>query len=321
MVNEKKKRIKNLCLDTAAFLTGSLLYAVSVNMFTAPNNIAPGGLTGAATMINYVTDGMLPIGTTIILLNIPIFIWALCTVGFQFVAKTIAATVMSSLAIDLTAGILPEYHGDVLIITVFGGLLSGLGLALIFLRGGTTGGTDLIANLVGRYFRHLSLGRLMMVIDMLIVVVSAFVYRTFESPMYAAIIIFINSRIIDTVLYGANSGTGKMMFIISPRNSEIANEIMEKIDRGVTELHSRGCYSGQENGVLLCAVKRQEVYRAYDIVHSLDPDAFIIVGEAGEITGEGFRAITPSHAAEKKKKREERKQRKQNKSGQKNGRV
>lgn len=297
----RAKKIKNFCLDSLMFLLGSVLFAAAINIFTAPNHIAPGGMTGLATLLNYLFG--LPIGITTLCLNIPLFIWAFCTVGIKFVGKTIAATVLSSIVIDLTAGIMPQYSGDMFITTVFGGLLSGLGLGLIFLRGGTTGGTDLIANLLGRKFRHLSLGRLMLGIDMIIVLISALVYRNFESPLYAVIVIFLTSKVIDAILYGFNSGTGKMMFIISPKNPEIADEIMAKIDRGVTELKSRGCYSGQENGVLLCAVKRQEVYRTYDIVHSIDPDAFIIVGEAGEITGEGFREITPTHTAQKQKKK------------------
>lgn len=290
------KKVRGFLLDGVFFLLGSVINAISVNMFTAPNNIAPGGLTGMATMANYLTDGLVPIGLGILVMNIPIFIWGFCAAGWRFIAKTLAATVISSVMIDLTAPYIPQYQGDMLLTTVFGGLLAGFGLALIFMRGGTTGGTDMIASLIGKYFRHISMGRLLLAIDMVIVVISAFVYQNYESPLYATIIIFITAKVIDAVLYGVNSGTGKMMFIISPQNEEIAAQIMEKLDRGVTELKSRGGYSKQEGTMLLCAVKRQEVYRTYDIVHSVDPDAFIIVGEASEVTGEGFHEIAASKA-------------------------
>lgn len=282
---------KQYLIDAFCFFVGSIIFAVSVNTFTAPNNIAPGGLTGVATMVNYLTGGQLPIGITIILLNIPIFIWAFLSNGFRYVAKTACATVISSLAIDLTAGFLPKYNGDMLLTTAFGGLLSGVGLALILIRGATTGGTDMIADLLHKHVRHFSMGRLILMTDLVIVILSAVVYQSFESPLYAAIVIFIMSKVIDSVLYGVNSGTGKTMFIISQKNEQIAQRIIEDLDRGVTELKARGCYSKQDSTVLLCAVRRQEVHKTYDIIHSLDRDAFIIVGEAGEITGEGFHEV------------------------------
>ena len=285
----QKKKIKDFLIDGVFFIVGSFIFAISVNTFTAPNNIAPGGLTGAATMLNYLFN--VPIGMVILVMNLPIFIWGFFEVGYRFILKTIVATILSSVIIDLTVDILPKYQGDMLLTTVFGGLLSGFGLALIFVRGGTTGGTDLMANLISRRVRHLSLGRLILIIDMVIVVISAFVYKNFESPLYATIVIFITSKVIDTVLYGTDIGSGKMIFIISQKNEEIAQRIMDDIGRGVTELRSRGAYTKKEGEVLLCAVNRQEVYKVYDIIHSIDPDAFTIVGEAGEISGEGFKEI------------------------------
>lgn len=293
-------KIRGLFLDGALFLLGSLIFAVSVNTFTAPNNIAAGGLTGAATLLNYLFDA--PIGTTNLLLNLPLFVWGFYAVGYKFLTKTVVATLLSSVIIDLSAPFMPKYQGDPLITIVFGGVLAGFGLSLILMRGGTTGGTDLFASLVSRRVRLLSMGKLILLADMAVVIASAIVYQTFESPLYAVIIIYITTKVIDTVLYGTDSGTGKMMFIISPKNPEIAAQIMDTLGRGVTELKSRGCYSGVEGEVLLCAVRRQEVYKTYDIVHSLDSNAFIVVGDAGEITGEGFRSLTYS---KKEKKQEE----------------
>lgn len=311
MKSARAKKVRSLLLDALFILTGSLIFAASVNIFTAPNSLAPGGLTGLATIVNFASDDRFPIGLTILVLNIPIFIWAFIEGGWRFVAKTLAATVISSLAIDFAAPYMPAYRGDMLLTTVFGGFLAGLGLSLILARGATTGGTDMIATLLGRHFPHLSMGRLLLFLDLVIVVFSAFVYQNFESPLYAAIVIFITSRVIDTVLYGVSSATGKMMFIISPKNLEIAERIMSELDRGVTELKARGCYTKRDNGVLLCAVRRQEVHKTYRIVHEVDPDAFIIVGDAGEINGEGFREI-PGGREQAAKKRARREQRKSN---------
>ena len=280
-------KTKRWILDAVMFLLGSFIFAVSVNTFTSPNNIIPAGLTGIATMINYLFGA--PIGITAILLNLPLFIWGIIEVGYQFIAKTIVATILSSIMIDLTAPFLPRYTGDTLLACIFGGLLLGIGLAFIFMRGGTTGGTDLIASLLSKHFRFLSLGKLILIEDLLIVVASAFVYRSFESPLYAILIIYISTKLIDSMLYGTDIGTGKMMFIVSPQNKEIAKKIMEDIGRGVTALKSRGGYSDVEGEVLLCAVGRQQVYKTYDLIRSIDPKAFIIVGDAGEIMGEGFR--------------------------------
>lgn len=282
-----KKEVFSAIWDILFFAVGSFLYAVSINVFSSPNNIAAGGFTGIATMLNYLFD--LPIGITIIVLNIPFLIWGAKELGTKFLIKTIIATFTTSIAIDLTAPFLPVYTGDMMITCIFGGVLSGIGLALVYMRGGATGGTDLIAKLLSKRIRFLSLGHLIMCVDFFVIIATVFVYQTVESPLYSIIFLFVTTKLIDTVLYGMDSGTGKMMFIISPKNEEIKQQIMEQLSRGVTELKSRGGYSGVEGEVLLCAVRPQEVHKTYDIVREVDASAFIIVGDAGEITGLGFK--------------------------------
>lgn len=281
------KKVKNILIDGIMFLAGSFLFAVSIDTFTAPNQIAAGGLTGVATMLNHMFG--IPIGVANILMNVPLLIWAYFEMGYQIIIKTVIATIMSSVIIDVMVPYLPQYQGDPLITIVFGGCLAGFGLALILMRGGTTGGTELAANLISLHIRGLSLGKFIMMIDLVIVLSSAVVYHEYESPLYAILVIYITSKVIDAVLYGADSGTGKMMFIISPKNDQIADRIMLDLERGVTELRSRGAYSKTEGTVLFCAVGRQEVHKTYDIIHEIDPDAFIVVDDATEITGLGFR--------------------------------
>jgi uncharacterized membrane-anchored protein YitT (DUF2179 family) len=290
LINKKSKPFE-LSMDVLFFIAGSLFEAVSVNVFTAPNHIAPGGITGLSTMLNFLWGT--PIGTMIFLINLPIFVWAIVEIGYKVVTKTIIATVICSAAIDIMQMFLPAYNGDKMLAAIFGGVLEGIGLSLVFMRGGTTGGTDLIARLLGRRFRHISIGKLMLCVDVLIVAASALVYKSIESALYALIAIFVSTKLIDTILYGVNIGTGKMLFIISECNQQIAQSILTDLDRGVTILKSKGAYSGRESEVLLCAVRRYEVHKVNDIVRAIDENAFIIVGDAGEITGEGFHEMKP----------------------------
>lgn len=283
-------RSKTLVLDGLFFVAGALIDAVAVNVFTAPNHIAPGGITGIGTMLNYLFQT--PIGMVNMLINIPIVIWAIIEIGYKLVAKSIAAIIVFSVAIDTLALVLPAYDGNPFLAAIFGGVLEGIGLALVFMRGSTTGGTDMIARLLGKHFRHLSMGKLMLAVDLVIIAASALVYQKLESALYAIIAIFVSTRIIDTILYGTDSGNGKLYFIISKKSDEIRRRILEDIDRGVTIIPVQGGYSGQEGEMLLCAVRRYEVAKINDIIHTADRDAFVIVGEAGEITGEGFRSAS-----------------------------
>lgn len=283
-----KKKGKSILLDFLFMVAGACIYAVSVNAFTAPNNIAPGGITGLATMLNYLFGT--PIGTLVLVLNIPIIIWAVIEIGYKLVLKTSVAILLSSVAIDLFALFIPAYKGDHILIAIFAGICEGVGLSLTFMRGATTGGTDMIARLVGRRMRHLSMGKLMLVVDGLIIVASAFVFKSIESAMYACIVVFVATSIIDAILYGTDAGTGKLFFVMSAKSEEIAEKILTEMDRGVTFLKSRGGFTKVDGEILLCAVRRYEIFKIHEIIMETDKDAFVIVGDAGEITGEGFKS-------------------------------
>ena len=257
------RKARSAALDLLCMVVGSIIYAVGVNGFTAPNNIAPGGVTGIATMLNYLFDT--PIGIVIFLINIPIILWAIVEIGYKLVAKTMLAIICNSVAI----------------------VCEGVGLSLVFMRGATTGGTDMIARLLNHRLRHLSMGKLMLAVDGCVVLLSAFVFQSIESAVYACVVIFVSTKLIDTILYGTDAGNGKMFFILSKKNEEIAERILNDLDRGVTFLKSRGGYLKQEGELLFCAVRRFEVFRISEIIREIDPDAFIIVGDAGEIAGEG----------------------------------
>ena len=285
------KRVKTILLDLAFVAAGAVVYAVSVNAFTSPNNIAPGGVTGIATMLNYLFST--PIGLVAFLINIPIILWAVVEIGYKLVAKSVAAILLSSVAIDLLAPIVPSYQGNMILVALFAGLCEGLGLSLTFLRGATTGGTDMLARLLGRRMPHLSMGKLMLAVDGLIVLASAFVYGSIENAMYACIVIFVSTRLIDSILYGTDVGTGKLFFVMSPKVRQMGDRIIREVDRTVTYLDSHGGYTNEPGETMLCAVRRFEVFQVQAIIREEDRDAFVIVGDAGQITGEGFRSAHP----------------------------
>lgn len=283
-----KSKVSTIITDYVIMLFGALLYAVSVTTFTSPNNIAQGGLTGVSTMLNHVFS--LPIGVMLLVLNIPLFIWGAVENGRHFLTKTVIATVLISILIDVISPFSYQYKNDTLLSAIFGGLLAGLGLAFIFFRGGTTGGTDIIARNVHKHLPHLSMGTIIMACDAVIVVTAAFVYHSIESALYAVITIFVSTKVIDTVIYGVAHDNGKLMFIVTDNYDLLSQNIIEKIGRGVTLLDAKGAYSNDKKKVLLCAVRPSQVHKIKTLVNSIDENAFIVVTTASAINGKGFSA-------------------------------
>lgn len=281
-----KSKVSTVITDYVIMLFGAILYAVSVTTFTSPNNIAQGGLTGVSTMLNHAFS--LPIGIMLLLLNIPLFIWGAIENGRHFLTKTVVATVLISVLIDVISPFSYQYKNDTLLSAIFGGLLSGLGLAFIFFRGGTTGGTDIIARNIHKHFPHLSMGTIIMTCDAIIVITAAFVYHSIESALYAVITIFISTKVIDTVIYGVAHDNGKLMFIVTDNYDLLSQNIIEKIGRGVTLLDAKGAYSNDKKKVLLCAVRPSQVHKIKSLVNSIDENAFIVVTTASAINGKGF---------------------------------
>lgn len=273
-------------IDYLIIAVGAVLYALSVVVFTSPNNIAPGGFTAVATMLNFMFS--LPIGTFIFLMNIPLFIWGAIENGLNFLTKTIIGTAFVSVAIDVLTPFVPVYTGDTLLAAIFGGILNGIGLGFIFYRGGSTGGTDIIALNIHKHMPYISMGNIILIADFVILVMAFFVYNSFESVLYAIIAIFVSIKVIDTISYGTSRGNGKLMFIITNKYDELSKAIMNNLERGVTLLDGEGAYSGEKKRVIMCAVRPQQVYRIQNSVKSIDENAFIIVTTAGTIRGRGF---------------------------------
>ncbi len=286
-MSDKKYKFspKVLLVDFLAFLAGSACVSLSVNMFTAPNQIAPGGATGLATVINYLTG--FPIGMGILVINIPLFLIAWKVFGWQFLAKTAVMTVMSSVFIDISAVFITPYSGDKLLASLFGGVLSGIGYGLVFIRGATSGGTDIIGMLIKRKFSHIPMGTLVMLLDMVIVGISGLVYRNMESMLYAVIVFFISGRVVNYLVYGA--GNGKMILAVSNNGSEIAEKVISETRRGVTVIPVQGAYTGENKKMLVCVVRPSEVQKIYSIIRRCDKEAFVIITRADEILGFGFK--------------------------------
>lgn len=278
--------LKNRILDYMIITCGAALYAMSVVVFTAPNNIAPGGLTGVATLINYLFS--LPIGTFILIMNVPLLIIGYRRIGRTYFIKTVYGTLAVSLLIDLFSCFIPAYKGNMILVCIFGGILNGCGIALIFSRGGSSGGTDILASLINKRFPQFSIGYLIMFSDALIVTISAFVYNSIEAGLYAVVSIFVSSKLIDRIIYGTSADNGKLMFIITDKSREILPLLLNDVSRGVTVLEAQGGYSGNDKKLLVCAVRPNQVYKVNNIVKKLDSSVFIIVTTATAVNGEGF---------------------------------
>jgi len=283
-----------LLKDAGCYLIGALFYAVSVDVFTSPNNIVPGGITGVSTVLHAFYG--LPIGTMMLVLNIPIFVAGLAIIGWKYVARTGICLALVSAAIDALAPVLPQYTDDKVIASVFGGLCMGFGLSMIFMRGGSTGGTDVVARICGKFFPAMTQGKLIVLIDIVIIACASVAFGReggsveagLNAALYAVIALFVSSFSLDKILYGMN--TGRQLFIITAFPDEVNSAIIEKMNRGTTILSGRGGYSGTQRDIIMCAVRNSEVYRVRSIVRSIDRDAFIIVGNASSILGEGFQS-------------------------------
>lgn len=280
----RSKALQKAGVDGLCYLAGSVLYALSVNVFSAPNQIAPGGLTGLSTVLNYLFH--LPIGVMVLVMNLPLLVAAWFRLGREFTLRTVVATVLSSVLMDVTAPFVPAFHGDKILTCLCGGVLAGAGLGLIFLRGATTGGSEVAARLLERRFSGVPVGQLILLVDGVVIAIAALVYRDLGSALYAALMIYVTTEVLDALVYGRRRG--KMMLIMSGEPDRIAKEILTQMGRGVTILKATGAYTGDDRRVLLCAVSRSEVYALRTLVTAIDPAAFVILTSADEVHGQGF---------------------------------
>lgn len=280
----QNKRVKFL-IDIVFFVVGAGVYSVSVNMFLSPSGISPGGFTGVATIINFIAN--IPTGIMLFIFNIPVLVLGYIKMGGIFILKTSFVTALVSFALDVSARFLPPLKTDGILAAMFGGILMGLGLSLILLRGATTGGIDIIAKLVNQKYRHLSVGKIILMADAVVIVLNAIVYKNAGSALYSIVAMYAATRMMDILLYGADKG--KIIYIITKMPQDVCYEINKNVGRGVTRLSVVGGYTGENKTMLMCVVRVHEVAAVHNAVRQYDTSAFIVVSDAGEIIGEGFK--------------------------------
>ena len=288
MKKKTARRLARTAVDTLIMTVGTALYAVGLDIFLIPNRVSPGGITGLAAIVHTLV-AWVPAGALTLLINLPLFVWGGMKVGWRFLRKTVYATVMASLFIDLFEPLLPQYTGDRLLASLFGGLIIGVALALVFLRGGSTGGFDIVAKIVSLRWPLLSIGRVILISDGIVTAIAAIAYRDVETALYTAVALFLSARAVDGLLAGAERG--RLAIIITGDPGAVIDRIFAEVGRGATLLRGQGGYEGEDRGVVLCALRVGEVGRLHRAVKQADPHAFLVLAEAGEIAGEGFRKV------------------------------
>ena len=277
---------RHTAADAACYTAGSLLYAASVNMFAAPNGIAPGGATGAATLLHELCG--VPIGGTVMLINLPLLLAAYLRLGRGFTVRTLLAAALSSVVIDVTAPWLPAFLSqERLLACLCGGVLSGAGLGLICLRGATTGGSEIAARLLAQRFPAFSIGRMLLAVDAVVIVAAGLVYGSLTNMLYATVMLYVSTRVLDAVVYGVR--TARVVYIVTDRAEEMTAAVLQTLHRGVTALPAVGGYSGRAHTVLFCVVRRTEAAALRALVRRTDPAAFLMTLPAEQVEGEGFR--------------------------------
>jgi len=266
-------------------LIGVLLTAVGLDMFLVPNRIAAGGVSGIATILHYVAG--FPVGTAMLAINIPLFIIGIKQFGLGMGLRSLFGTVTLSLLIDLMASLeIPEPTQNPLLASIYGGIIVGIGIGIVFRNKGTTGGTDLAAAIINNYMK-LSVGVVLFIVDASVIIAAGLAFHSAELALYALLTVFLTARVIDIVQEGF--GNTKAALIISNKPEEVADAILKKLDRGVTSLSGKGMYTGNEREVILSVVTRPEISILKDLVHEIDPKAFVILTDVHEVLGEGFK--------------------------------
>jgi len=272
--------------DIILIVFGTMFAGFGMASFLLPNKLSSGGFTGIATVFYYFFGWN--VGFTVIILNIPFFIYAFVRIGKKFLIKTVIATFLLSFFIDIFE-YLPLLTNDRLLASIYGGVLIGIGTGLTFKAHTSTGGTDLIVQIVRSFKVRISSSKLLNLIDICVVVLNVVFFREFEIGLYSAIAIFLDGVLIDIVFEGINFS--KLVFIVSNKNTEIVNMIHENLKAGATEIYGKGTYLNQNKVVIMSVMNRREIPILCENVYEIDRDAFLIVSNAREVYGLGFKSI------------------------------
>lgn len=265
-------------------LLGSLIYSFALVLFVTPNHIAAGGVTGISIILTHLTG--ISVGSFYFLINIPIIILGFRYIGKKFVMKSLFSIAIISLVTDLLEGVLIPYKNDMMLACLFGGVMTGTALSLCFLAGGSTGGIDIITKLIKIRYPFAKLGKIILIIDGIIISFAMLTFRNIEVGLYSAIVILVGSLTLDKLIYGLN--VNKSVTIISEKEKEICDMILHKVVRGCTLLSGTGGYSGKGQGIVLTVVSKSEFHKLVKLIGAIDQNAFIIASDALEVIGKGF---------------------------------
>ena len=287
MTEKRKEFLMDVLFETV----GSILFGVGVYTFAAKGGFAPGGLSGLALIINFLTG--LPIGTMTLVLNIPIILCTFRILGRRFFLKSLRTMIISTIIIDGILPHFPVYDSNRLLAAVFSGILMGAGLAIIYMRNSSTGGADFLIHAAKRKAPHFSFGQISMIMDAVIIFLGVPAFGDIDSALYGMISVFALTIVMDKIMYGA--GSGKLAMIITDYGREVAKEINLAVERGATLVDVTGSYSGAQKDMVLCACSNNEVFKVRQAAHRVDPRAMVMICEANEVFGEGFHALEEKH--------------------------
>ena len=281
-----KKKIGKKVMGYVLMTLACFCYAVGISLFVEPNNIASGGVTGIAIILNKAIGGST--GIWFFVINIPILLIGMWKFGFKFLMSTVYCTTIISVLTDLLSRYGSPLTSDVLVATIAGGMLTAIGMGGVFRAGATTGGMDIVVKLCKLKFPYMKTGSLFLIMDFFVVLASAFVFQDIDRAFYSAMEVFVTSTLLDLVLYGKDGA--KLIYIISDKSEKIAARLLDELNIGVTYMEGQGAYSGREKKVIMCVTKKQIAPRAEEIVKEEDPNTFMIVSSASEIYGEGYKS-------------------------------
>ena len=268
-----------------ATIIGGMVFALGFDLFLTPHGLNAGGVTGLAMVIGHVLKIDSWVGTITIAINLPLFLLAGLKIGKRFFVGSLIGMTVSSVAIDLFA-LIPVPQTDVFIAIIYGGLLCGLGIGMVFAAGTSTGGSDIVVRLLKLRFRDVPVGTISLVFDLTVAVLTGLVFGNIVNAMYTGVAVFMSTKVMDVVIYRFDYS--KVVLIITKEYKKVAQIISDKLGRGATYLHGQGTYTGEDTKVVLTAIKRQQLAELKDAVTQIDPNAFIIVQEAHQVLGDGF---------------------------------
>ena len=283
-MNSKWKKIKKFSIEVIETIIGATIMAVATSLFLLPNKLSSGGFAGIATIIYYFLK--IPMGLTILAFNIPLFLFAGYKLGKSFLFKSMVGTITYSIAIDILDKLTPLTQ-DSFLGCIYGGIIVGLGTAIILKADSSTGGSDLVSVLVKKYNPNIRTSNVIIIVDTIIVGLNVLFFKEIEIGLYSAIAIYLMGKMIDIIFEGIYFT--KLLIIISNKSQEISEQILEKVGKGTTGLYGKGMYTNENKTILMCAASRGDVTKVKETAKNIDPQSFIIIANAREVVGKGFK--------------------------------